>query len=98
MRAAVELAHRMRGRGLGVQELLQIGTLALMKAPGRHETDKDVRFASYARRHARVAIQHELAEQGRVVRSPFDVAERTNRWRAWPKRTNPRGREPSICE
>jgi RNA polymerase sigma-B factor len=64
------LARRYRGRGEDLEELVQVGSLALVKASGRFDPDRGVAFASFAAPAVEGEIRRHLRDRtGREIRS-----------------------------
>ena len=73
MRLVMSVARSYRGRGLPYEDLVQEGTLGLLKAIDRFEPARGYRFSTYATWWIRQAIRRALVEQGRSVRLPEHV-------------------------
>jgi RNA polymerase sigma-B factor len=64
------LARRYRGRGEDLEELVQVGALALVRASGRFDPDRGVAFASFAAPAVEGEIRRHLRDRpGREVSS-----------------------------
>ena len=50
LRLVVYIARKFENTGVGVEDLISIGTIGLMKAVGTYKTDKHVKLATYASR------------------------------------------------
>lgn len=50
LRLVVYIARKFENTGVGVEDLISIGTIGLMKAVGTYKTDKNVKLATYASR------------------------------------------------
>jgi RNA polymerase sigma-B factor len=61
------LARRYGGRGEDVEELVQVGALALVKASGRFDPDRGVAFASFATPAVEGDIRRYLSDRKRRV-------------------------------
>ena len=50
LRLVVYIARRFENTGVGIEDLISIGTLGLIKAVGTYRTDKNIKLATYASR------------------------------------------------
>lgn len=50
LRLVVYIARKFENTGVGVEDLISIGTIGLIKAVGTYKTDKNVKLATYASR------------------------------------------------
>jgi RNA polymerase sigma factor (sigma-70 family) len=64
------VARKYAGRGLSYEDLVQEGTLGLLKAIDRYDPTRGFRFSTYATWWIRQAVRRALVEQGRSVRLP----------------------------
>ena len=63
LRLVVYIARKFENTGVGVEDLISIGTIGLMKAVGTYKTDKNVKLATYASR----CIENEIVMHLRKV-------------------------------
>jgi RNA polymerase primary sigma factor len=76
MRLVIHLARRYGGKGVELQELVQDGTLGLIKASERYNFNKGFRFTTYAYWWIQQAIKESLSDKRGVVRLPNNINER----------------------
>ena len=50
LRLGVYIARRFENTGVGIEDLISIGTIGLIKAVGTYRTDKNIKLATYASR------------------------------------------------
>jgi RNA polymerase primary sigma factor len=73
LRLVVAIARRHFGQGLDLPDLVQEGTIGLMRAIDRFDSRRKVTFATYAAWWIRQTIGRALATRGRPVRLPLSV-------------------------
>jgi len=99
LRLVIAIARRHAGRGLDLPDLVQEGTIGLMRAVDRFETSRGVTFATYATWWVRQTIGRALANQARPIRLPIGVEESLQRVRKERRRLVLRhGRTPTSRE
>ena len=75
LRLVTALARRHAERGLELPDLVQEGTIGLMRAADRFDARHQVTFATYAAWWVRQTIGRALTSRGRTVRLPGSVEE-----------------------
>ena len=73
LRLVVTIARQYKGQGLSMEDLVSEGNLGLMKAAGRFDATKGVRFVNYAVVHVRQAIEKAIEQQTGLYKVPKDV-------------------------
>jgi RNA polymerase primary sigma factor len=95
----VSLARRYVNRGLSLLDLIQEGNIGLMRAAGKFDHRRGVKFSTYASWWIKHSMLAATIEDGPTIRIPAHVAMVSNRMvRSKRQLTHRIGREPSMEE
>ena len=79
LRLVIKIAIKYQGRGLEISDLIQEGSIGLMKSIDRFDLKKGCRFSTYATWWIRQAIVIAIKEQGRAIRIPSYLNEKSSK-------------------
>ncbi|MFD1832539.1 sigma-70 family RNA polymerase sigma factor [Streptomyces desertarenae] len=91
-----KIAQRYQGRGLDIEDLVQHGTIGLMRAVRRFDATEGCKLSTYATWWIKQGITRAIADEGTLIRLPVYVHEKVSKVATAERRLLGEGRPRSV--
>lgn len=95
LRLVVAIARRYQGHGVELGDLIQDGSIGLMRAADKFDYRRKLRFSTYATWWIKQGIMRSIDDKSRTVRIPVHMAEKIHKLRSEENKLSSKlGRDP----
>ncbi|MFH9690927.1 RNA polymerase sigma factor RpoD/SigA [Streptomyces sp. NPDC021019] len=96
VRLVWKVAQAYQGRGLDIEDLVQHGTLGLMRAVRKFDAGQGYKLSTYATQWIRQSISRAIADEGTLIRIPVHLHEKVNKVAAAERKLLSEGRPRTV--